>query len=543
VARTDKLAAGVLLAVLALLAAPRLPTPPTPPENQWLAAAERGGQLPWWCPEAGGGYPLLGSSLGAGCYPLRALDTGGARWRTLIHLLLAAGGGYLALRRLSLAVWPAAAGAAGVWLVLARAAGGVPLGVWEGACWLTWLAAGLAEAARGTARGWVLAAGAAALVALAGGLPLPTRLVAAVALLGLAAAWPRRRLGPLLAAGLLATALTAVQWLPWLALRRAWGAPLGPADPAWLPLGARLLWPAAGAGVVALVARLAPGAGRIVAILAMVALMLGARPTLLTPPPEPSAADLELARRGPRILAVAGADAVWGANRQLAQPGVANLAIATPWPSPRWSDLLAWLDGEGRAEPATRRRWLALLRVGAGLKSGGGLVDAGSRPFPELWLCPRWVSAAGPAQAAALTRRPDWRPDGYAILERQAVEPPRRGRVGEVLWQEVGRQRVTARVWCEQPHELVLARGAAPGWQARIDGAPAPVEPVDAVLLGVAVGGGTHRVDFVYNPIAARLGLWLSLAGLAAGLGWAVAADPNQLVLSRRAAAYRRAAS
>lgn len=54
-----------------------------------------------------------------------------------------------------------------------------------------------------------------------------------------------------------------------------------------------------------------------------------------------------------------------------------------------------------------------------------------------------------------------------------------------------------------------------PGWHAWVDGAPAPILRAYGLFMGVAVTAGDHRVDFRYEPVSFRLGLFLSFIAMA----------------------------
>lgn len=75
-----------------------------------------------------------------------------------------------------------------------------------------------------------------------------------------------------------------------------------------------------------------------------------------------------------------------------------------------------------------------------------------------------------------------------------------------------------------QPGLLVLAESYAPGWQATVNGAPAPALQVDGPLLGTAVPGGPSIVEWRYAPRSFSLGAQLSLLTLAVLAGVGVAA-------------------
>jgi hypothetical protein len=74
---------------------------------------------------------------------------------------------------------------------------------------------------------------------------------------------------------------------------------------------------------------------------------------------------------------------------------------------------------------------------------------------------------------------------------------------------------VTVRTAVEQPAYLVLADQDYPGWQAEVDGRKAALARVDYMLKGVRLEPGEHTVRFVFRPASFRIGLWLSLCGVA----------------------------
>jgi len=64
---------------------------------------------------------------------------------------------------------------------------------------------------------------------------------------------------------------------------------------------------------------------------------------------------------------------------------------------------------------------------------------------------------------------------------------------------------------------VVLADAYYPGWVGYVDGREAQVYEVDAMIRGVVVEKGTHRIEYRYQPGSVRLGAALSLlSGLVA---------------------------
>ena len=79
----------------------------------------------------------------------------------------------------------------------------------------------------------------------------------------------------------------------------------------------------------------------------------------------------------------------------------------------------------------------------------------------------------------------------------------------------LGSSDLTAEVNAAGRQLLVLSQIYYPGWQATIDGQPAELLSVNAVLQGVVVPPGSHVVKLVFRPASFRLGLIISVvAGL-----------------------------
>ena len=98
-------------------------------------------------------------------------------------------------------------------------------------------------------------------------------------------------------------------------------------------------------------------------------------------------------------------------------------------------------------------------------------------------------------------------------IEGLPAEPPRAAQAAEIV--EDDGQRVVVRAQAEAPALLVLADQWYTGWEARVDGAPAPIVRVNAVLRGVPLARGRHEIVFEFRPPALLAGGVLSILGLA----------------------------
>jgi uncharacterized membrane protein YfhO len=66
----------------------------------------------------------------------------------------------------------------------------------------------------------------------------------------------------------------------------------------------------------------------------------------------------------------------------------------------------------------------------------------------------------------------------------------------------------------EGPGLLVLSEMNYPGWEVRVEGQPANLEPVHEVLMGVRLQHeGGHLVEFEFQPLAEIVGLVFFIFG------------------------------
>jgi hypothetical protein len=65
------------------------------------------------------------------------------------------------------------------------------------------------------------------------------------------------------------------------------------------------------------------------------------------------------------------------------------------------------------------------------------------------------------------------------------------------------------------PGLLVVSVALAPGWTARVDGRAAPVLRADHAFIGVRVPQDASEVWLQYRPPSLRVGIYLTLLGLA----------------------------
>jgi hypothetical protein len=147
-----------------------------------------------------------------------------------------------------------------------------------------------------------------------------------------------------------------------------------------------------------------------------------------------------------------------------------------------------------------------------------------SRHEPRLahaQVVPGWQTHDDPMQLLAALLSPDHDPALLALLEPAPGGPepppssPPNGAARTVRWE--ARRNALHAEWDGGPAGMLrILQTWAPGWEATVNGAPAPVHRADFLFLAVPVPEGRCEVDLVYRPGSVRRGLWLSLAGLLA---------------------------
>jgi len=95
-------------------------------------------------------------------------------------------------------------------------------------------------------------------------------------------------------------------------------------------------------------------------------------------------------------------------------------------------------------------------------------------------------------------------------------------------------EEVVLAVHLASPGYLVLADAFYPGWQATVDGQPAPILRANLMFRAVALEPGSHRVAFTYRPLSWRLGMGISLGTLLLGCALSLRKGVISLVYGRR---------
>jgi hypothetical protein len=162
-------------------------------------------------------------------------------------------------------------------------------------------------------------------------------------------------------------------------------------------------------------------------------------------------------------------------------------------------------------------------------------------PLPRAWLVSEfkvmdsqtilWTMLQKefpPGQVALLEEKPNWtnpptppfREGGERGLN---IREPLRGRPKTVQIMSEGNNRLELQVSAKENSLLVLSDTFFPGWKAFVDGKKTRIYRADYNFRAIPLTAGTHRVEFVYDPMSFRLGGGATLLGIfgCIGMGWA----------------------
>lgn len=159
--------------------------------------------------------------------------------------------------------------------------------------------------------------------------------------------------------------------------------------------------------------------------------------------------------------------------------------------------------------------------------------------LPPAYVSHAWRQVASPDEAYDALAADEFPWQSCVTVEGQGDSKTEPGSGGEPR-PHVGAQiveRRPQRVTIEIPQDggglLVLSDTFYPGWKAFVDGERRPIHRANGTFRGVFIDPGDRQVIFTYEPASFRYGLMLTVAGLVALVGVAVA--PRLWALRRRA--------
>ena len=209
--------------------------------------------------------------------------------------------------------------------------------------------------------------------------------------------------------------------------------------------------------------------------------------------------------------------------------GIRYIISVTPLEGdPRFELIYARIEGlQGKREDLLKENTIKLYK--------------NRSPLPRAWFVKDFKVLDSKTILSRMTSK-DFRPDREVLLEEkpkwggEAIGgrrgPPLRktNDVGEPLSglpQKVEiiyekNNRLQLLVKSKEDNLLVLSDTYYPGWKAFVDGTPQKIYQADYAFRAVPLNPGTHRLEFVYDPMSFKLGAGVTLLGILGciGMGW-----------------------
>jgi hypothetical protein len=145
--------------------------------------------------------------------------------------------------------------------------------------------------------------------------------------------------------------------------------------------------------------------------------------------------------------------------------------------------------------------------------------------FPRAWSVHRVDSVGSPQEVPARLDRPlpELRDRAFVMGRAPGLENCAAPERVDLLRRDLNGLAVAADMQCKGM--VVVGETYYPGWQATVDGRPAPIYEAYGFLRGVVVDSGRHRIEMSYRPKsvywgAALTGIGLLAAALIGFSGW-----------------------
>jgi hypothetical protein len=150
---------------------------------------------------------------------------------------------------------------------------------------------------------------------------------------------------------------------------------------------------------------------------------------------------------------------------------------------------------------------------------GGQIVLQNQKVLPKAWLVPSAVVVPDRNERVTLLLNPAFYPDKMGIVETtppvQLVPPgTAAGSPGSVATKKYSNEKIELETQVTRNALLVLSEKYYKGWKAYVDGKSTDIYPVNHVLRGIYLTPGTHRIEFVFDPLPFKVGKWLTLSSM-----------------------------
>jgi hypothetical protein len=149
---------------------------------------------------------------------------------------------------------------------------------------------------------------------------------------------------------------------------------------------------------------------------------------------------------------------------------------------------------------------------------GGEVVLENKKVMPKAWLVASVLQVTGRESGLQILQNPVFDPRRIALVESAppiAMEQNSRADAGSASVERYEGKLVDISAKANVNSLLVIGDKYYQGWKAFVDGRQVEVFPVNNVLRGVYLTPGTHKVEYVFDPLPFKIGKSLTLASFA----------------------------
>lgn len=134
--------------------------------------------------------------------------------------------------------------------------------------------------------------------------------------------------------------------------------------------------------------------------------------------------------------------------------------------------------------------------------------------LPRAWVIHQLTETAkdNPEAVQTILTNPAFTFATQAVIEGKLSSPILPKTSDEMVeFMSYAPSRSTMKANLSAPGLLVVSDLYYPGWNVYVDGALQPLYATNLIMRGVYLPAGTHQVDFVYEPLSFKMGLYISL--------------------------------
>jgi len=150
---------------------------------------------------------------------------------------------------------------------------------------------------------------------------------------------------------------------------------------------------------------------------------------------------------------------------------------------------------------------------------GSQIVLQNQKVLPKAWLVPSVAVVPDKNERLSVILNPAFYPAKMAVVEAQPpipLAPP--GTIasnpGTVRTDLYSNEKIALQAQVSANALLVVSEKYYQGWKAFVDGQRTMIYPVDHVLRGVYLTPGSHKVEFIFDPLPFKMGKWLTLSSM-----------------------------